>query len=73
MFYLSFEVNVQLAVSWRNGPRLLVNSAAKNEIPLVQRIALPCTRKPSPADRPTMRDVANLLKNLSERMGMRNG
>jgi serine/threonine protein kinase len=43
------------------------NLVEKNIILDVERIALLCTRK-NPIDRPTMKNVANLLKNLSQKM-----
>ncbi|KAG0566617.1 hypothetical protein KC19_7G078000 [Ceratodon purpureus] len=50
-------------------PSLLnaMNLVDREEMFLVQRIALLCTRK-DPKLRPTMRDVADLLKSLSKKM-----
>jgi hypothetical protein len=43
------------------------NLVEKNEMFYVERIALLCTRK-NPVDQLTMKDVANLLKNLSQKI-----
>lgn len=42
------------------------NLAAKDEMLLVQRIALLCTRE-SPADRPAMREVEEMFRNISQK------
>ncbi|KAG0605938.1 hypothetical protein M758_9G099900 [Ceratodon purpureus] len=48
-----------------------LNVTTKNEMLFVQRIALLCTRA-TPTDRPTMRDVADLLKSLSQTLKDKN-
>lgn len=54
-------------------PSLLdpTNLANKDEMLFVQKIALLCTME-NPADQPTMRDVVDLLRSISQRMKMRN-
>ena len=48
-----------------------LNVTTRNEMLFVQRIALLCTRA-TPTDRPTMRDVADLLKSLSQTLKDKN-
>lgn len=45
--------------------------AVKEEMLFVERVALLCTRD-NPTDRPTMRDVVELLKSLPQRMERKN-